>query len=116
VNRSLGALLSLAMALAFLSFGTAAAALPQETVQAPPQPSIRKGAPGNDIFSGTVSELTADSVTVVRKTPARDAGASRFLLDAQTKVEGKLRLKASVTVRYQADDDGRLHALHIIVR
>jgi len=106
--------MSLARVLAILSFGALASA--QETP--PPQnpPPQKKAAPANDIFSGTVSELTADSVTVIRRTPARDAGASRFRLDSQTKVEGNLRLKASVTVRYQTDEDGQLHALHIIVR
>jgi hypothetical protein len=97
-----------------LSFGAFAVALPQET--ALPQSPQKKTAPANDIFSGTVSALTADSVTVIRRAPARGAGATTFLLDAQTTIEGKLRLKARVTVRYQADDDGRLHALHIIVR
>jgi hypothetical protein len=110
VDRFLRALL---VSLAILSFGPVTTASPlQETAQ----PPAKKTAPANDIFSGTVSELTADSVTVIRKTPARDAGARKFLLDAQTGVEGKLRMKARVTVRYQADEDGRLHALHIIVR
>jgi len=95
-----------------LTFGTIAPGMAQDTV-APP---LKKSLPANDIFSGTVSELTADSITVVRKVPARDAGASKFLLDAQTKVEGKLRVKARVTVRYHAEEDGQLRALHIIVR
>ncbi len=100
------------LSLAILAPCTVASALPQETVQ----PPAKKTAPANDIFSGTVSELTANSVTVIRKAPARGAAAGKFLLDAQTGVEGKLRLKARVTVRYQADEDGQLHALHIIVR
>jgi hypothetical protein len=108
VNRFLSALL---LSLA-LTLGATATGVAQDT-SAPP---VKKSLPANDIFSGTVSELTADSITVVRKVPARDAGASKFLLDAQTKVEGKLRVKARVTVRYQADDEGQLHALHIIVR
>jgi hypothetical protein len=72
--------------------------------------------PSNDVFSGSVTELTADSVTVVRKVPARDPVARKFVLDAQTKVEGHLHLKARVTVRYEAAEDGILHAQHIIVR
>ena len=79
-------------------------------------PQAKKNPPANEIFSGTVSELTTDSITVVRKAPARGAGASKFLLDSQTKVEGKLRVKARVTVRFQSDEDGQLRALHIIVR
>jgi hypothetical protein len=95
-----------------LTLGTFAAGMAQDAAP----PPVKKSLPANDIFSGTVSELTVDSITVVRKVPARDAGASKFLLDAQTKVEGKLRVKARVTVRYHADEDGQLRALHIIVR
>ena len=86
------------------------AALPQ---QSPPQ---KKTAPANDIFSGTVTELAADSITVVRQVPAHDSVTRKFALDGQTKVEGKLRVKARVTVRYRTGEDGELQALHIIVR
>jgi hypothetical protein len=95
-----------------LTSGVVATGVAQQDAAAPPS----KTTPANDIFSGTVSELASDSITVIRKAPARDAGARKFLLDAQTKVEGKLKVKARVTVRYQADDEGQLHALHIIVR
>ena len=95
-----------------LTSGVVATGVAQDAA-APPSKTTQ---PANDIFSGTVSELAPDSITVIRKAPARDAGARKFLLDGQTKVEGKLRVKARVTVRYQADDEGQLHALHIIVR
>jgi hypothetical protein len=88
------------------------AALPQQEA-APPQ---KKAAPANDIFSGNVSALAADSITVERKVLTRDNEMRTFVLDAQTRVEGKLRLKARVTVRYHAYEDGQLRALHIIVR
>jgi hypothetical protein len=38
-----------------------------------------------------------------------------FLITKETRIEGKLRLKARVTVRYTHDDEGN-RALHIIVR
>jgi len=90
----------------------------QDTPVPPPQapaPGPPK-APSNDIFSGTVTELTADSVTVLRTALVREAVKRTFVLDAQTVVEGKLRVKARVSVRYMADDTGQFHALHIIVR
>jgi hypothetical protein len=83
----------------------------QQGAQTPPRkPAV------NDIFSGTVTELAADSITVVRKLPARDAVTRKFLLSPQTTIEGKLHEKARVTVRYQPADEGQYRAVHIIVR
>ncbi|HZL55673.1 MAG TPA: DUF5666 domain-containing protein [Bryobacteraceae bacterium] len=84
--------------------------------QNPAQSPSQKTAPVNDKFSGTVTDLTADSLTVVRAVPAKDAVTRKFTLDAQTKVEGKLRLKARVTVQYASPEDGQFRAVHIIVR
>jgi hypothetical protein len=69
-----------------------------------------------DIFSGTVTQLSEDSLTVVRKVPALDAVTRSFARDAQTKVEGNLRIHARVTVRYESREDGGLIAVRIIVR
>jgi len=84
----------------------------QSPTPAPPP----KTAVVNDKFSGTVTGLTADSLTVVRAVPAKDAVTRKFTLDAQTKVEGKLRLKARVTVQYESPEEGQFRAVHIIVR
>jgi hypothetical protein len=71
----------------------------------------------NNIFSGTVTALTADSVTVVRKVPAKADVSRKFTLDAQTRVEGPpLKIKARVTVRYRTSGDGQFQALNVIVR
>jgi hypothetical protein len=91
----------------------------QQDSPAPPGPAPApspKKPPANDIFSGTVTELTADSVTVLRTALVREAVKRTFVLDSQTVVEGNLRVKARVSVRYMADDAGQFHALHIIVR
>jgi hypothetical protein len=106
VNRFVVALLVLAIPLAGL--------IPRQE-QVPEAPK-KAAVIANDKFSGTVTELNPESVTVVRTVPARDAVTRKFLLDAQTKVEGKLRLKARVTVQYQVEDEGQFRALHIIVR
>ena len=79
-------------------------------------PKATKAAPAADIFSGTVTKLTADSVTVVRKVAGHAAVAREFVRDEQTKVEGKLRERARVTVRYKADEDAGFIAVYIIVR
>ena len=75
-----------------------------------------KTAPANDIFSGTVTALVPGSLTVVRKVPARPDEFRQFIIDKETKVEGRLRVNARVTVRFKADSAGAIHALRVIVR
>lgn len=72
----------------------------------------------SDIFSGTVTELSSDSVSVVRKVAGTEPVLRKFVLDGRTKVEGKLRVNARVTVQFEAAEaaDQPGHALHIIVR
>jgi hypothetical protein len=72
-------------------------------------------APSAQIFSGTVTRMTDNSITAVRKVVGHDPVTRDFVRDAHTQVEGKLNLGARVTVRYKAADEGFL-ALHIIVR
>jgi hypothetical protein len=72
--------------------------------------------PVDDIFSGTVTQLTDRSLKVVRKVPGQPPVTREFTRDASTSVEGKLRNKARVTVRYRVGEDGGFVAVHIIVR
>ena len=72
--------------------------------------------PSEDIFSGTLTMLAVRSLTVVRKVPGQQPVTREFMRDDKTTVEGKLRNKARVTVRYKALDDGGFIAVHIIVR
>jgi hypothetical protein len=72
--------------------------------------------PAANIFSGTVTQLTDDSITVVRKVIGRDAVTRSFTRDAQTTVEGTLKVKARVAVRFRTEEDGTFAAVHIIVR
>lgn len=66
-------------------------------------------------FSGTVVELTSDKVTVSRTVLGKPAEKRTFLLNGDTKVEGKLAPKTRVTVRYTAAEQGDV-ALSILVR
>jgi hypothetical protein len=75
-----------------------------------------KAAPASNIFTGAVTELTADSITVVRRVTGQNAVTRSFVRDGQTTVEGKLRLKGRVTIRFRMLDDGSFAAVHIIVR
>ena len=84
--------------------------------QEPTTAQPKKSAPAAQIFSGTVSKMTDNSVTAVRKVVGHDPVTRDFMRDAHTQVEGKLTVGARVTVRYKAADDGGFLALHIIVR
>jgi len=68
-------------------------------------------------FSGYVTELSMDSgsLTVSRKGSGKEMVHKVFAIDGQTKVEGKLRINARVTVRYEAAEDAN-RAVRIIVR
>lgn len=80
------------------------------------QPKAAKATPAAEIFSGTVTKLTAETVTVVRRVPGHPAVTREFARDDQTKVEGKLRERARVTVRFKANEDAGFIAVYIIVR
>ncbi len=81
-----------------------------------PTPPPRKSAPTATYFSGLVVGIRPDSITVVRKLPAKDPVSRTFTMDASTTVEGRIREKGRVTVRYSAQPDGTFRAVHIIVR
>ncbi|HKW98745.1 MAG TPA: DUF5666 domain-containing protein [Bryobacteraceae bacterium] len=70
--------------------------------------------PRSEFFSGTITALSDDKITVFKSVLGKNSERT-FLIDQKTRVEGKLRVKARVTVRYSAAEDGD-HALHIIVR
>lgn len=79
-------------------------------------PPAHKTASSATYFSGTVTEIKPDSITVVRKLPAKDPVTRIFGMDAKTTVEGRIREKGRVTVRYAIEPDGTFRAVHIIVR
>jgi hypothetical protein len=65
-------------------------------------------------FAGTVSQSSAETVTVGRTVRGK-AESRTCRLTPQTKIEGKLAAKVRVTVRYVSDDDGDI-ATMIVVR
>jgi hypothetical protein len=73
-------------------------------------------APSQDqFFSGTIVEMSSDRVTVSRTVLGRDSGTRTFQITPETRIEGKPRPNARVTVRYATAEDGD-RAIHIIVR
>jgi hypothetical protein len=83
--------------------------------QPAPQPKTER--PQDTFFSGNVVSVAADKVTVSRRTLALSSVTRVFLLDSNTRIEGKGKLqpKARVTVKFEKTDDGD-RAVHIIVR
>jgi hypothetical protein len=110
---------TIALALALALLVPLGPAQPQESAPPPPTPApapAPRTAASNDIFSGNVIELSSEAITVERTALLRDSVKRTFILDTQTTVEGKLKLRARVSVRFAADENGQFHALHIIVR
>lgn len=71
--------------------------------------------PHREFFSGVITVLADGQITVSKTVSGKPSEARVFLIAKETRVEGKLRVKARVTVRYTHDDGGD-HAVHIIVR
>jgi hypothetical protein len=71
--------------------------------------------PKPDYFSGTISVLDEEKVTVLKTVLGKNSESRTFQITKETRIEGKLKLKSRVTVRYTHDDEGN-RALHIIVR
>ena len=65
-------------------------------------------------FAGTVASWDAQKIVVSRSVAAKTEERS-FRMTPETKVEGKLRAKVRVTVRYTTDEDGEVATL-IVVR
>ena len=59
--------------------------------------------------------LAEDKITVFKTVLGKSSETRTFLITPETRVEGKLRAKARVTVRYMREEQGD-RALHIIVR
>jgi hypothetical protein len=66
-------------------------------------------------FSGPIVEVTAAKITVSRSILGKPAEKRTFWIKPDTRIEGKLRVRAKVTVGYVTTDDGDVARL-IVVR
>lgn len=97
-----------AIALVVSSAGTGAFLFAQESVK-PTQEE-------EDIyFSGMVEELASDTLVVSREILGNPPERRTFVINTETKTEGKLAEGARVTVKFRIDGDSRIAEL-IIVR
>lgn len=69
----------------------------------------------DNTFSGPIVELTPERVTVSRSILGKPPEKRSFWIRSDTRIEGKLRLKAKVTVGFITNDDGDIARL-IVVR
>ena len=68
-----------------------------------------------DTFSGPIVELTPERITVSRSILGKPAEKRSFWIKPDTRIEGKLRAKAKVTVGFVTTDEGDIARL-IVVR
>ena len=72
--------------------------------------------PHAQVFSGFVTDFSSAALSVSRKNASgKEMVHKSFTLDAGTKIEGKINLKARVTVQFTIDGAAN-HAVRIIVR
>jgi hypothetical protein len=76
--------------------------------QKPPRPQ-------ESFFSGNVVSFDSTKVTVTRRTLTLSWVTRTFLLDSDTRIEGTLKAKARVTIKFEKTGEGD-RAIHIIVR
>ena len=69
----------------------------------------------DDTFSGSIIELTTSKITVSRSILGKPAEKRVFLINSDTRIEGKLHVKVKVTIGFVSSDDGDVARL-IVVR
>ena len=75
-----------------------------------------KGEPSyQDTFAGPIVDLSATKITVARTLLGGKTEKRTFLIKADTRIEGKLRVHAKVTVGFIKSDEGNVARL-IVVR
>lgn len=76
----------------------------------------RAPAAKDQFFTGLVTAIDDESLTVIRTAAGKNSSTKTFVVTAATRFEGgKPQVRARVTVRYVATEDGD-RALHVILR
>ena len=65
-------------------------------------------------FSGPIIEVTAAKITVSRSILGKPAEKRTFWIKSDTRIEGKLKVRAKVTVGYVTTDDGDVARLVVV--
>ena len=72
--------------------------------------------PYTETFSGPVVELTSGKIVVSRSILGKPPEKRTLTIKTETRVEGKLRVRAKVTVGFVVTNDGEYIARLIVVR
>ena len=99
----------LLLALALASPLSTAGLRAQDANQPPAEPTY-------EFFSGTIVQFSEAKLTVSRSVLGRGPENRDFVINPDTKVEGKLRNKARVTVGFIPTESGDPVAVRVIVR
>ena len=72
--------------------------------------------PKDKFFTGSVTAVDTESITVNRIVLGKNSSTKTFLVDADTRFEGgQPQIRSQVTVRYVTTDDGE-RAMNVILR
>ena len=102
---------ALCLATLFLACFTVAAwssPAPERLVPGDPQP-----APDNQSLSGKIASVD-DAAFAIEIAKGKEMNTVQFLVDDQTKVEGKLAVGAQATVEYRSNGDKKI-AVRVVV-
>jgi hypothetical protein len=87
----------------------------QETAKPESAKNDPKSEPKYDeTFSGPIVELSATKITVSRSILGKPAEKRTFWIKPDTRIEGKLRLRAKVTVGFVTADEGDVARLVVV--
>jgi hypothetical protein len=68
----------------------------------------------DDTFAGPIVELSATKITVSRSILGKPAEKRTFWIKPDTRIEGKLRVRAKVTVGFVTTDEGDVARLVVV--
>src|SRR3982751_1566241 len=72
--------------------------------------------PPYEFVSGTITDLPPGKIVITRSVLGKAPENRTFTVTGDTKIEGKLKLRARVTVGFKPSDEGEPVAMRIIVR
>jgi Ni,Fe-hydrogenase III large subunit len=87
----------------------------QQPAEPRPEPSAEEQPDGYEFFSGQIAAVSREKLTVVRTVSNGGPEQRTFRLTAETRIEGKLKVRSRVTVGYQTSEAGDV-ATRVIVR
>lgn len=79
-----------------------------------PKSALKSEPKYDSTFSGPIVELSAGKITVSRSILGKPAEKRTFWIKSDTRIEGKLRMRAKVTVGFVTTDEGDIARLVVV--